>query len=774
MRGLDLSGETQEQGECGCNEQVSFWPEEDVYSSPRSPNVEDDRLSLASQLRKTKSMDASCLDMRSINDATSPLKPLSRAKSEFNLSASTHSLAQEPVTPTRPKSMAVPDRGGWDSPLARAMYAYLSSGDNQLSFLEGDIISLMGERNKGWQFGENLRTQCSGWFPLAYTELIVDDGISSPTHQRIQSFDSTGTSTTATTPATPTNHMSSSFGAVTSPTGGAALGHAVGTNLSGKSGTNPDTSRSAAAAVTMFGDTLAHRSTFSKQIRRGNTKISASVGPPPTLPAPVPTPKIPAVPSHPQTLPVTRTTAERRLIHPPPMPPLPTMLGNAKRAPGVIGSGIGNASLHSSNDSGFSNDPPPAPEVDYSDDDSSRKPSRNNTRSPITNNESPVEDVKDKRKKQLISSVRGWLLYKSALDLWDDVNNQYSNKTTTNNKLAEVDDTTSKATLTAAQAKHSNAIRQASSLGHLATLGRADNEVVSDGSRTNNHTIVKSTRADDTESIKGAPTVKRSKSLWKFKRSHKDSVILEGMSLWRHRSLVDVNDAVEKEEEHKKFRSTPVMKTKLVAMRTEESIETNVDDSGEESETSPINENTRFSRSSETLVPSVSDYHQNGHHIVKRPAMITGNVNGSVRTIDINDDGLMNSRHSNDFDTSDEEDNDENNNGEETESCIVVNDHTRASNLRKQQMNGGSLLPRTKLLRSSTLGSKENILDKKDEANEQDGLQEYGRSLKNRMKKPDRGSRFDHVSQTTGNMYGPWYDLWGMDSSVKTNILAKK
>lgn len=42
--------------------------------------------------------------------------------------------------------MAVPDRGpGWDMQLARALYAYLSSGDNQLSFLEGDIIALMGE-----------------------------------------------------------------------------------------------------------------------------------------------------------------------------------------------------------------------------------------------------------------------------------------------------------------------------------------------------------------------------------------------------------------------------------------------------------------------------------------------------------------------------------------------------------------------------------------------------------------------------------------------------
>lgn len=37
---------------------------------------------------------------------------------------------------------------------------------------------------------------------------------------------------------------------------------------------------------------------------------------------------------------------------------------------GKIGVPVGNVSLHSSNDSGFSNDPPPQPEIDYSDDDS--------------------------------------------------------------------------------------------------------------------------------------------------------------------------------------------------------------------------------------------------------------------------------------------------------------------------------------------------------------------------------------------------------------------
>jgi BAI1-associated protein 2 len=146
-----------------------------VYSNPRSPNFEDDRISISSQLRKTKSMDASCLDIRSIGDVGSPVTTLSRAKSEYNLNSSTHSLAQDGHTPSRrPKSMAVPPPPQWDTQLARALYAYLSSGDNQLSFLEGDLIALIGERNKGWQFGENLRTQCSGWFPLAYTELLDD------------------------------------------------------------------------------------------------------------------------------------------------------------------------------------------------------------------------------------------------------------------------------------------------------------------------------------------------------------------------------------------------------------------------------------------------------------------------------------------------------------------------------------------------------------------------------------------------------------------------
>lgn len=50
---------------------------------------------------------------------------------------------------SRPKSMAVVDNG-WESQganLVQATHAYLSSGDNQLSFHEGDTIAISGKCN---------------------------------------------------------------------------------------------------------------------------------------------------------------------------------------------------------------------------------------------------------------------------------------------------------------------------------------------------------------------------------------------------------------------------------------------------------------------------------------------------------------------------------------------------------------------------------------------------------------------------------------------------
>ncbi|KAK6642999.1 hypothetical protein RUM43_004502 [Polyplax serrata] len=73
--------------------QLSIWQDDENFAG--EPHLlDDDRISISSQLRKTKSMDASCLDLRSINDVGS-VKPLSRAKSEFNLNSSTNSLVQD-------------------------------------------------------------------------------------------------------------------------------------------------------------------------------------------------------------------------------------------------------------------------------------------------------------------------------------------------------------------------------------------------------------------------------------------------------------------------------------------------------------------------------------------------------------------------------------------------------------------------------------------------------------------------------------------------------
>lgn len=449
--------------------QISVWQDEDLYSNPRSPHFDEDRISIASQLRKTKSMDASCLDIRSIGDVGSPVTTLSRAKSEYNLNSSTHSLEQDETPTRRPKSMAVPPvpPPTWDTQLARSLYAYLSSGENQLSFLEGDLIALIGERNKGWQFGENLRTQASGWFPLAYTE-ILDDNNMSPSHA--------SSSNSA-------NHASPSTGA--------------GKDAPGNGLDQP---------TRMFGDTLhLHRSSANaKQIRRA---IGSNNIPPPALPAPVPTPSLPyhktgmttsqstQFPKTPteSTFPgsqyaqtgiktsassfnFTTPASGAYSTHPQPSrsdrptagAPLPLHLQTKK-----IGGPVGNVSLHSSNDSGFSNDPPPQPEIDYSDDDSipgqTKLPAR-------------------KHKREVSS---------------DDNNNTRKSQ------------------------KNMAPIRQSSSSGNLIEK----RYYISDGEDALRYM---------TAERRGL--VKRTKSFWRFGKNNSDNEILEGMSLWKHRDLVDVDD----------------------------------------------------------------------------------------------------------------------------------------------------------------------------------------------------------------------------------------
>ncbi|XP_065564058.1 BAR/IMD domain-containing adapter protein 2-like isoform X2 [Artemia franciscana] len=160
-------------------------------SSSRSTAEEldmEERFSMVSHLRKSRSLDASsCLDdheeERLILETSNPTTytGMSRARSDYNLlsSSGTESTVRHP----RPRSLAL-DPGG--KGLARALYAYLSSGENQLSFLENDTIFLLGDRNKGWQYGENTRTGRRGWFPVAYIEVLetddMDSGIGHPSN----------------------------------------------------------------------------------------------------------------------------------------------------------------------------------------------------------------------------------------------------------------------------------------------------------------------------------------------------------------------------------------------------------------------------------------------------------------------------------------------------------------------------------------------------------------------------------------------------------------
>ncbi|XP_055695862.1 uncharacterized protein LOC129797396 isoform X1 [Lutzomyia longipalpis] len=306
---------------------------------------ESDRLSITSALRKTRSIDASCLDMRSLGDVMNSMQ-MPRAKSEFNLTMSTiNSSHREMSTPIN-----------WDQrPVVKSLYAYLSSGENQLSFLEGDRIALVGDRAKGWQFGENLRTQMFGWFPVAYTGPEIEPEMgggweSNMHHMDMNQIESAAESSLESTLVDePTGQNRNSY-------------HHHHQN-------DPSPTR-------MFGDTIMYRQ--SKQFR-GISGGGPKPGPPPTLPAPVPTPVVPPyakgssgtngsgnhlTQSHSFSSSGGTPMGEK---HMPATANFSKQNGSNTSTGGKNKPTVTSASLHSSNDSGFANEPPPQPEVDYSD-----------------------------------------------------------------------------------------------------------------------------------------------------------------------------------------------------------------------------------------------------------------------------------------------------------------------------------------------------------------------------------------------------------------------
>ncbi|XP_055302188.1 uncharacterized protein LOC129568401 isoform X2 [Sitodiplosis mosellana] len=311
---------------------------------------ESDRGSIISAIRKTKSIDASCLDMRSLGDVVnSSTMNMPRAKSEFNL---TTTATIEP-TPKNDSRLIV-----------RALYSYLASGENQLTFHENDRIALVGERAKGWQFGENLRTQLFGWFPVAYTENELEDQNHWSSAQNGHHHSNgqmqqqqMGGHQNAHHPRDHTPDSSLDSTLIEEDEDEAAISSKLASYQDEHSPTR------------MFGDTIMYRR--SKQYRRvsGNGAMNGMNKPaPPTIPAPVPTygtsSKNQISQSHSFSSNGGPPIIENRKS-------MPSTLNYSKQTSGMKPkprSGVTSASLHSSNDSGFANDQPPAqPEVDYSD-----------------------------------------------------------------------------------------------------------------------------------------------------------------------------------------------------------------------------------------------------------------------------------------------------------------------------------------------------------------------------------------------------------------------
>lgn len=66
-------------------------------------------------------------------------------------------------------------------------------------------------------------------------------------------------------------------------------------------------------------------------------------------------------------------------------------------------------------------------------------------------------------------------------------------------------------------------------------------------------------------------------------------------------------------------------------------------------------------------------------------------------------------------------------------------------------------LPRTKLVKANS--TMQTVMKFEHEI----GIIDYEEAIRNKMKKGD----YEDIASNSGNVYGPWYDLWGLDATVK-------
>ncbi|KAK3091342.1 hypothetical protein FSP39_019109, partial [Pinctada imbricata] len=107
------------------------------------------------------------------------------ASSPYKRSQSVHEVYRRPLGPTEYSGMpgdyrTLPAMRGMTAPpppppttglQVRAVYNHTGEGDSKLSFSDGDVINIIGDKSmEGWQYGLNTRSGKYGWFPLSFTE----------------------------------------------------------------------------------------------------------------------------------------------------------------------------------------------------------------------------------------------------------------------------------------------------------------------------------------------------------------------------------------------------------------------------------------------------------------------------------------------------------------------------------------------------------------------------------------------------------------------------
>ncbi|XP_067945733.1 BAR/IMD domain-containing adapter protein 2-like [Watersipora subatra] len=142
--------------------------------SQRSEELLENRLADWEVLTQSKDMSKDALKLIESISAQTDNNNEGTGNGEIHIHSDT--LSSESGSALRSSTDPLPslpnDSQKYDKPRVRAVYSHEGAGDNQLAFVEDDIILLFGNKRDGWQYGQNARTKELGWFPISFTKAL--------------------------------------------------------------------------------------------------------------------------------------------------------------------------------------------------------------------------------------------------------------------------------------------------------------------------------------------------------------------------------------------------------------------------------------------------------------------------------------------------------------------------------------------------------------------------------------------------------------------------